>query len=76
MLKKYFLTLALILLLPGVIYLQEAGKKSVAVTVYNDNLGVVKEVRTINIPSGKSQIVVSDVAQFIDPTSVHIKLKV
>jgi hypothetical protein len=74
MLKKYFLTLIVVILLPGIIYMQEAGKKSVAVTVYNDNLGVVKEVSNISIPSGKSQITVTDVAQFIDPTSVHIKL--
>jgi len=48
--------------------------KTVAVTVYNANLGVIKEVRNIDIKSGKSQIAITDVAQFIDPTTVHIKL--
>lgn len=51
---------------------QENRQKSVAVTVYNNNLGVVKDTRTIDIPSGTSQIKIVDVAQNIDPTSVHI----
>ena len=45
-----------------------------AVTVYNSDLGVVKDLRTIDIKSGTSQIAITDVAQFIDPTSVHIDL--
>jgi len=53
---------------------QNVSQKSIAVTVYNANLGVVKDVRTIDLKSGKSEIAVTDVAQFIDPTSVHIKL--
>lgn len=51
---------------------QENRQKSVAVTVYNNNLGVVKDTRSIDIPSGTSQIRIADVAQNIDPTSVHI----
>lgn len=53
---------------------QESQKKSVAVTVYNNNLGVVKDKRTVSIPSGTSQLKIVDVAQLIDPTSVHIEL--
>ncbi len=53
---------------------QQADQKSVAVTVYNSNLGVVKDLRAIDIKSGTSQIAITDVAQFIDPTSVHIDL--
>lgn len=49
-------------------------RKSVAVTVYNDNLGVVKDVRRFDLKSGSSEIRLTDVAQLIDPTSVHIKL--
>jgi hypothetical protein len=49
-------------------------QKSVAVTVYNANLGVIKDYRTINLSKGTSEIRITDVAQFIDPTSVHIKL--
>lgn len=49
-------------------------QKSVAVTVYNSNLGVVKDVRTIYINNGMQNISLTDVAQQIDPTSVHISL--
>jgi hypothetical protein len=56
-------------------FTQQADQKSVAVTVYNQNIGVVKDVRVMDIRSGTSDISVTDVAQFIDPTSVHIKLK-
>ncbi len=50
----------------------ESDQKSVAITVYNSNLGVVKDLRTIDIASGISTIKLTDVAQHIDPTSVHI----
>ena len=53
---------------------QVSNQKSVAVTVYNNNLGVVKDLRTIDFTSGISTIKLTDVAQYIDPTSVHIGL--
>lgn len=52
---------------------QDAQRTSIAVTVYNSNLGVVKDVRSMDIERGVSQIKVVDVAELIDPTSVHIK---
>ena len=56
------------------IFGQGTDQKSVSVTVYNQNLGVVKDIRTLDLTSGKSQIKITDVAQQIDPTSVHINL--
>ncbi|MCP5063095.1 MAG: DUF4139 domain-containing protein [Ignavibacteriae bacterium] len=53
---------------------QEYNQKKLAVTVYNNNLGVVKDTRELNIKSGNSKISITDVAKLIDPTSVHIKL--
>lgn len=53
---------------------QEAASKELAVTVYNSNLGVIKDTRTLNLTKGISTIQITDVAQLIDPTSVHIKL--
>jgi len=55
-------------------FAQTNEQKSIAVTVYNQNLGVVKDTRTFDINSGISKIFLTDVAQQIDPTSVHIKL--
>lgn len=50
-----------------------AQQKEVALTVYNDNLALVKEVRTLTLPEGVTQIKFQDVAAQIDPTSVYFK---
>lgn len=59
--------------LPSFNYAQENNQKQVSVTVYNNNLGVIKDVRDINLKSGMSNVSITDVAKLIDPTSVHIK---
>ena len=59
---------------PLLTFAQTNEQKSIAVTVYNQNLGVVKDTRSFDINSGISKIFLTDVAQQIDPTSVHIKL--
>lgn len=56
------------------LFSQQAEQKSLAVTVYNANLGVIKDLRAIDLKSGKNTIQITNVAQQIDPTSVHIKL--
>ncbi|HOS92194.1 MAG TPA: DUF4139 domain-containing protein [Armatimonadota bacterium] len=43
------------------------------ITVYNQNFGLVKDVRSIDLPEGRSVIQFMDVAAQIDPTSVHFK---
>lgn len=43
------------------------------VTVYNSNLGLIKETRPFNLKSGISEVRVEDVASQIDATSVHFK---
>jgi hypothetical protein len=48
-------------------------QKSVAITVYNSNIGLVKDTRIIRLPRGGSQLRFMDVAQQINPTTVHIK---
>ena len=47
--------------------------RDVAVTVYNDNLGVVKDRRSFALQSGVSDLRFTDVASSIDPTSVHLR---
>lgn len=68
------IVLFFILILSNNIFGQSNEQKSISVTVYNQNLGVVKDLRSIEISSGRSKIYITDVAQQIDPTSVHIKL--
>lgn len=43
------------------------------VTVYNSNLGLVKETRPFTLKTGVTELKVEDVAAQIDPTSVHFK---
>jgi len=47
--------------------------REVAVTVYNENLGVVKDRRRFSISSGLSELRFADVASLIEPTSVHLR---
>lgn len=48
-------------------------QSAVAVTIYNVNLGLVKDQRSINLPKGLGELKFMDVASQIIPTSVHIK---
>ncbi|MFC2084760.1 DUF4139 domain-containing protein [Bacteroidota bacterium] len=72
--SQAIIRLLLLLLFPALIMGENNERNKVSVTVYNANLGVVKDIREIQINSGKSEIAITDVAQLIDPTSVHIKL--
>ena len=74
MLRKAKYLFTILFILPTLLFAQQENQNSLSVTVYNQNLGVVRDVRSINIKSGISKIAVTDVAQSIDPTSVHIKL--
>jgi len=53
---------------------QETRRKSLNVTIYNDDLGVIRDLRTLDLKKGASEVKVTDVADRIDMTSVHIKL--
>ena len=48
----------------------QAQNNDVAVTVYNDNLALVREVREMEFKRGVSRVEFKDVAAQIDPTSV------
>jgi hypothetical protein len=48
------------------------NRESVAVTVYNNNLGVVRDVRRANVNKGTNEIRLRDVPSQIDPTTVKI----
>lgn len=52
---------------------EEPSQRSLAITVYNQNLGLVKEVRELNLPSGTGWVRFRDVPAQIDPTSVHLR---
>ncbi len=50
-----------------------AANAEVALTVYNNDLGLVREVRQMDIQEGIHEVTLTDVAAQIDATSVRIK---
>ncbi|HYM20516.1 MAG TPA: hypothetical protein VEW28_05875 [Candidatus Kapabacteria bacterium] len=50
----------------------EPKRDGLNLTIYNSNLGVVRDERLINIQSGTSTIKLRDVSAEIDPTTVKI----
>ncbi len=50
----------------------QQDQESVEVTVYNNNLGLIKEVRTVSLPGGVGELQFMDVASHIQPSTVHV----
>ena len=48
-------------------------QQDVAITIYNSNIGLVKDTRLIDLKTGVLELKFMDVAAKIDPTTVHIK---
>ena len=48
-------------------------QQEMAVTIYNSNIGLVKDIRLINLKTGLLELKFMDVAGNIDPTTVYIK---
>ena len=48
-------------------------QQDVAITIYNSNVGLVKDTRLIDLKTGVLELKFMDVAAKIDPTTVHIK---
>jgi hypothetical protein len=47
-------------------------RQSVNVTVYNSNIGLVRETRSLNLPTGRVALRFADVAAQIRPETVHL----
>jgi hypothetical protein len=48
-------------------------KKELNLTVYNDNLALVRDVRNISLKKGKDIVTVDEIPSGIEPTSIHFK---
>jgi len=57
----------------GALLATQATGPGVELTVYNQNLALVKEHRTLELDEGLNEVQFSDVAARIDPTSVHFE---
>lgn len=75
----FFLVVALLFVCSATLCAEEVLKstiddqKSVEVTVYNNNLGLIKDTRNIDLPVGVGELRFMDVASSIMPVTVHIK---
>jgi hypothetical protein len=77
-----FPSLICVILLSGTVTVSRAGtihesgissQETVEVTVYNNNLGLIKDTRKISLPAGDGELRFIDVASHIRPTTVHVK---
>src|SRR5258708_22267075 len=50
----------------------EEEQKDLAVTVYNSNVALVRDVRRVNLPTGQLDLRFVDIAASVNPVSVHI----
>ncbi len=48
-------------------------QQNVSITIYNSDIGLVKDTRLIDLKPGTQELKFMDVAAKIDPTTVHIK---
>ncbi|MGA2916116.1 MAG: DUF4139 domain-containing protein [Sedimentisphaerales bacterium] len=73
--KFFNLILAILFICPCLLAAKEPAQEgnSVAVTVYNNNFGVVKERRPISFDKGLNTIKFTDVASAIEPASVSFQ---
>ncbi len=48
-------------------------QRDVMLTIYNVDLGLVKDLREVRLPAGTTEVWFMDVAARIDPTTVHLR---
>ena len=48
-------------------------QRDVMLTIYNADLGLVKDLREVRLPAGTTEVWFMDVAARIDPTTVHLR---
>lgn len=51
----------------------QTDQRNVEVTVYNNNLALIKDVRKVNLSKGVGELRFMDVAAYIMPETVHVK---
>ncbi|MBI4011772.1 MAG: DUF4139 domain-containing protein [Candidatus Rokubacteria bacterium] len=48
-------------------------QRDVMLTIYNADLGLVKDLREVRLPAGTTEVWFMDIAARIDPTTVHLR---
>ncbi|MEZ4220212.1 MAG: DUF4139 domain-containing protein [Polyangiaceae bacterium] len=49
------------------------GREKIAITVYNQNFGLVREIRSVGLARGRVSLAFQDVSAHIQPETVHIR---
>ncbi|MCS7180922.1 MAG: hypothetical protein NZ891_06200 [bacterium] len=55
-------------------FLYSQSKKDVKLFIYNQNFAVCNEVREMEIPQGKNELIFTDIPKFIEPSSVQFSV--
>jgi hypothetical protein len=78
--KQVWPIILVIMMVSSFLWAKEEGVKStlgdqeaLSITIYNSNLGLVKDTRNLILPTGITELKFMDVASQINPTTVHIK---
>lgn len=74
--KKFLVIVTIFYILVSRFYVVKVNaemKEEVEITVYNQDLGLIKDKRFIEFKKGKNIINFTDIASLIDATSVHFK---
>ncbi len=74
---RLFISVILVLTVSSTAFAGEGkvgGRKDVSVTVYNNDLGLVRETRGLELSGGSTRVRVEGVASRIDPTSVSVEV--
>lgn len=58
---------------PGVVAATLANQTDLAVTVYNSNIALVRDVRQVTLPAGTLDLRFLDIAATINPATVHFR---
>jgi hypothetical protein len=58
---------------PGLTSVAQAQEPGTELTVYNQNIALVRDTRSFGLEQGVNEVRFSDVASQIDPTSVHFR---
>jgi len=77
---KYFIFCLVVVLVCSTTVAAETGVKSTAeeqamveLTVYNNDLALVKDTRNVELPVGQGELKFMDVASYIMPVTVHVR---
>ncbi|MCX7796893.1 MAG: DUF4139 domain-containing protein [bacterium] len=69
----FVLVFLLVISFDGSLLANRMIRKEIDITIYNQDIALVRDLREVRLEKGKNIVRVSDVASRIDATSVHVK---